>query len=269
VARTAWHILFAALLEERAPPGFELRTEVPLSLEPQRADLLVLRRQPERADDARARVLRQLWPLVDHDALIEFKSTSRPLVRGDLARLCGYGGQYHAREGGRLVRWKHLALVLVVPNLTPTLGEELEVSESRLEPLSPGYHRIAPSMFPTYVVVLDDVADAERDELLGAFGHRRLQSLEARHWWEAHTVNVMQNPALSELEGYDDVLKKLLESIPLELRLSGLKPEERLAGLPAETRVLAMPDEALRALSSAYIATLPSEVQQAIRKRIG
>jgi len=79
----------------------------------------------------------------------------------------------------------------------------------------------------------------------------------------------MQNPALSELEGYDDVLKKLLESIPLELRLSGLKPEERLAGLPAEARVLAMPDEVLRALSPAYIATLPSEVQQAIRKRIG
>jgi hypothetical protein len=53
-----------------------------------------------------------------------------------------------------------------------------------------------------------------------------------------------------------------------EERLVGLKPEERLLGLSEGEQVLAFPDAALRALAPAYIATLPAEVQAAIRARL-
>jgi hypothetical protein len=39
-----WHLAFANLIEQRAPPNFEVQSEVRLSIEPQRADLLLLRR---------------------------------------------------------------------------------------------------------------------------------------------------------------------------------------------------------------------------------
>jgi kynureninase len=63
-----------------------------------------------------------------------------------------------------------------------------------------------------------------------------------------------------EMEGYEEVLQKLLESLPLEERFIGLGPEER---------VLALPDEALHALSEDYLRTLSPATQAVIRQRIG
>lgn len=80
------------------------------------------------------------------------------------------------------------------------------------------------------------------------------------------------------LEGYDDWMERLLANLPVERRLAGLDPEQRLAGLdpeqiaravPAEHRVLALPDDALRALSEEYVATLPDDVQAKVRARRG
>jgi hypothetical protein len=39
-----WHLAFANLMQRCAPPNFEVQSEVRLSLEPQRADMLLLRR---------------------------------------------------------------------------------------------------------------------------------------------------------------------------------------------------------------------------------
>jgi hypothetical protein len=58
--RTAWHVLFAALIEERAPTDVEVTVEHVLTVEPQKADLLLIRPGKDRRDDA-ARVLRRLW----------------------------------------------------------------------------------------------------------------------------------------------------------------------------------------------------------------
>jgi len=44
-SRTMWHVLFADLLKEFAPPGFEVQTEVTLATEPQRADYVIIRRE--------------------------------------------------------------------------------------------------------------------------------------------------------------------------------------------------------------------------------
>ncbi|MBI4703123.1 MAG: hypothetical protein HY744_18555, partial [Deltaproteobacteria bacterium] len=72
-ARTAWHVMFYALLQERRPAAFEVLAEVPLSREPQRADFLLLRRRLQAAPDD-ARVVRELWPRIRLDALLELKT---------------------------------------------------------------------------------------------------------------------------------------------------------------------------------------------------
>ena len=53
-SRTAWHVVFSALIKERAPPGVDVIPELVLTSEPQKADLLLLRRdhEPRRDVDA-------------------------------------------------------------------------------------------------------------------------------------------------------------------------------------------------------------------------
>lgn len=92
---------------------------------------------------------------------------------------------------------------------------------------------------------------------------------------------------IHDLEGYDEIIRKIVTSLPLEQvlsafkpeqRLAGLppeqvlsafKPEQRLAGLPPDQAVLALPDELLRALSEEYLSTLPAAIRAVIRDRIG
>lgn len=83
---------------------------------------------------------------------------------------------------------------------------------------------------------------------------------------------------MHELEGYDEVIRKIVEVLPPEdvlaayrpeQRLAGLLPEQRLAGLAPEQLLLALPDDALRALSDAYLEALPASTRAAIRARIG
>jgi hypothetical protein len=93
------------------------------------------------------------------------------------------------------------------------------------------------------------------------------------------------------LEGHNEVLERLLqsltpeeilraagrtrllESLPPEQRLAGLTLEQRLADLTPEQVLLALlpalPDGAVRALPDDYVRNLPPDIQAAIRRRIG
>ena len=123
-SRTAWHPLFAALVKERAPPGVEVTPEYQLTIEPQRADLLVIRCKDLPREDERAGVMRALWPRLSADTLVEFKSAARPPRFGDFGRLLGYGGQYWAAHTKRLKTAADLTLAMVVASVTPTLLDE-------------------------------------------------------------------------------------------------------------------------------------------------
>jgi predicted nucleotidyltransferase len=105
-----------------------------------------------------------------------------------------------------------------------------------------------------------------------------VQTQEAVHWLESWITEKKSMPNAREREGYDEMLEKLLSSLPPEQvrrhykpeeRLAGLAPEERLAGLAPEEQILALSDEVLRNLSDAFVRTLPRRVQQEIRKRLG
>jgi hypothetical protein len=99
----------------------------------------------------------------------------------------------------------------------------------------------------------------------------------AKRWLEAH-MPMKDISSDEKLEGHDEVLERLLQSLTPEeiLRAAGsarllesLPPEQRLAGMPPEQVLLALPDSVLRALSEDYIRALPAEIQAAIRRRIG
>ncbi|HEU4411775.1 MAG TPA: hypothetical protein VFS43_41420, partial [Polyangiaceae bacterium] len=273
--RTVWHALFAALVLERHPRGFDVLVDVPLSLEPQRADLLLLRKRHTRGRPAAGAVLRGLWPKLGSDTLVEFKSAARPLRRGDLIRLLGYGAQYHAQHAARLDRGE-LGLVLVVPKLSRTLDDELRRLGWRLGAGAGGYHPIEGGPYRGWVVVLEQVGRAEHDEVLAPFVHAKVPNDdEAWGWWQQRLWGpdggaVMPNVA--NLEGYDELVARMLSRVPpsrlgrvlamLPAKTRAALPAKALAALPAET-LAALPAETLAALPAEALAALPAETRVA------
>jgi hypothetical protein len=170
--RTAWHPPFAALIRERAPSNVEVEAEVMLTLEPQKADLLLIHRHGERIGEGQ--VLRKLWPMLSKHTLVEYKSVARPPRPGDWIRLQGYASQYHAPRFQELDGPENLSLVLVTASMTPTLTREAAEMGWGLVDLGGGYYRVDGWNYASFLVLLDEVSDAEQDPLLGAFGHRTL-----------------------------------------------------------------------------------------------
>jgi hypothetical protein len=126
---------------------------------------------------------------------------------------------------------------------------------------------------------------------------RSPRTSEVIEWLRGHT-NILENEMYryDQLKGHDDMVRKIAESIPAEIKLATLTIEERLAGiataerlagiataerlagvpmdeiarmLPEQQVILALPIDALRGLSREYIQTLPEDLQTKIRERTG
>jgi len=135
-------------------------------------------------------------------------------------------------------------------------------------------------------------ADAFDDKERELFYH--LAQLIAQLASDPKWKEIMKDAALVEASA-EATIKDLLAKLPAAWRLAGLKPEERLVGLKPEERlvglkpeerlvglkpeerlagldpahaVLALPVEVLRALAPDYLATLPDDVQAAVRARL-
>ena len=104
------------------------------------------------------------------------------------------------------------------------------------------------------------MAEAEDDDLLRPFGHNMAHTQEAKRWFLEQNGSTVEGVKTSDLEGYDEMVQKLLD---------GLSPEQRLAGLAPEQALLALPDETLRTFPDNYLATLSEPTRAAIRARIG
>ena len=244
VATTLWHQAFSQLLIERCPPSSEIRTEVQLSQYPSRVDLLLLRRIKQPPRDQDARILRGLWPLLSDTTLADFKSPSREFRAGELLRLFRYGLEYHEINVADVANRASMTLVLIVPRENKALRDELAMLGYALESVSPGYLRVRGGlMYTTYIVLLEKVADAEHDDFVGIFTKQRaIRDEQARHWMHQWLVGKVTMRDSENLEGYDEMLDKLLASIPPEKRLAGLSPDDIVDSLSEEQR------EALAAL---------------------
>jgi hypothetical protein len=256
--RTAWHVLLAALLTQRAPRRFEVRSEVPFSNEPLRADYLLLRSIAESDDDAGT--LRRLWGLLTKDAIVEFKSIGRPYRSRNLDRLCSYLHLYYADELKRIEQRSDVCGVLLVLERSRSLDADVTALGLVWHDLGDGYWELSGGAFALYVAEIDVVAEAEDDDLLRSLGHSEARTGEGRRWFSQQVGSEEFAMSMQELEGYDEVIRKLVSTLPPEQVLSAYSPEQML---------LAMPDEMLRALSDAYVETLSEPTRAAIRARIG
>jgi len=276
-ARTAWHVLLAALLAQWGPQSFEYRSEVPLSSEPLRGDFLLLRRAVLGLD-ATAHTLRRLWDLLPKETILEFKSVGRPYRSRNLHRLFSYLCLYYADQVERLAEQADLAGVLLVPARTPSLYADALAMGLRWRDLGDGYARLEGGAFALYVVEIDVAADAEDDDLLRLFGHGEPHTIEARQWLAQQIGSEKAGMTMEENEEFEAIMTKLLAKLEPKYRFAGLTPEERLAGLAPEQRVagltpeqvlLTLPVETLRALPYAYVDTLYEPTRVAIHARIG
>ncbi|WP_437728606.1 hypothetical protein [Sorangium sp. So ce861] len=241
--RTAWHVLFAALLSQRGSRSFEVRVEVPLSTEPLRADYLLLRKNAAPDASEPAGTLRKLWALLSKDAIVEFKSIGRPYRRRNLDRLFSYLHLYCADNLERIEQRSDLGGVLLVPTRTRSLDADVADLGLGWDDLGDGYWRLRGGAFALVVVEIEAVAAAENDDLLRLFGHDEAPTLAARRWLAQQVGAEEIAMAMHDLEGFDEVVRKLLSTLPPEQVLSAFPPEQRVAGLPPEQVLSAFPPE--------------------------
>ena len=295
--RTAWHTAFGRFLGQHMPPEFDLEVEHTLTTEPQRADYLILRKKEVEVTNPKpARTLRFLWDRLPEHTLVEYKSVHRRFRRGDGARFLGYGHQYQVQLIEQKIDFGHLAQVLIVPSWTPRLKTEAQHLKWYFKDLEEGYYEACFAPYPLYLVVIDKVARAEQDELLGAFGHGDLTRTEHLQWWRTNVLGPQGDIDMQEQEDFEDLValaakhlsvdrllalvpeeqrtrglkpEQLLALVPEEQRTRGLKPEQRTRGLSAEESFLVLPDEALARLPDSLIASLPEAIRARIHQRLG
>lgn len=274
-----WHLAFVYLVTQRAPPNFEVLSEVRLTIEPQRADMLLLRRKDAAYRDELATVFRRLWRWLAKVTVLEYKSpTNYAFKPGDLMRLWVYGALYELSHWAEL-RQPDITLVLVVASITPTLQDELVRLDVQMVDLGGGYARIDGLRYTCYVAIIDEVCEAERDEFLQVFSHHEVRSSKAAKWakqWIRERLS-MKAPTLEEEQEADEWLQEIIDRMPVERLLRGddpakfmakFAPEQRLAGLDMQEVLAMMPIATLQNLADSYINSLAPHIQQKIRQRL-
>jgi hypothetical protein len=290
--RTAWHYFFNLLLMERGSKRFEYHPEELLTQALQHMDWLVVFRRdllpdaPELLDPGTTLV--GLWTVLPDVSILEYKSASRGYRLREINRLMGYSHQYFSAHADTIGTLGDLMAVLIVSRRNEALMQDLTDNHLRQEPLAPGYTRLLGQSMPMMLVDLSEIAAHEQRDIVSIFADGARTTPEARDWWYAH-YGTKENNTMdpSRLEGFKELERKFLASVSLEDRLAGitpeeilahlkpeerlvgLKPEERLAGLTPEQSVLALPDVILAQLPESLFATLPNDVREVIRARIG
>src|SRR5882672_7376482 len=253
-----------------------------------RLDYLLLRKLTPEGEpvDHRAQTLLHLRPLLPRVSVVEYKSPGHPYRSGQLDRLWGYVHTYFANQralprhradgalltpadGGPEVREREdLCAVLIVAARLPSLAADVEAMGLTWEDLGSGYLRVHDGLFTLYVVELDVAGPAEGDDLLHSFGHGTLRSPEARWFWMELVGSKEAAMTMQDMEGYKELMDKMLDTLPAEQVLSHYAPEQRLAGLDRDHQALALPIEVVRLLPEAYLRSLSPEVEAEIRRRL-
>src|SRR5262249_6183408 len=117
-------------------------------------------------------------------------------------------------------------------------------------------------------------------------GSGKALSPEARRFWMELVGSKEVAMSMQDMEGYKELMDKLLDTLPTEQVLSHYAPEQvlqhyapeqvlqhyapeqRLAGLDRDHQALALPLEVLPMLSEEYLRSLSPEVEAELRRRL-
>ena len=261
---TAWHPLFVWLIQQvLAAEWWDVLPEAQLTLEPQRADAIVIRRRDVAdvfqviAYTAQWMNLRGLTEPGDVSIRVVASSISPRFLR----QVKAMGGAVEA-TGMRGVLEGHLGVfplrvvdaVAAYPSAHEHLlyGVSADVlrDPSRLPPLDARETRL-------YHLLAQGVRQDRRDP--------------------TKKRRVMKDRELVDMT-MDQVRRMIVESLTPEERVAGLTSEERLRGIPPEERlrdvspehaILALSDTMLAQLPETFLAGLPEDVQAKVRARLG
>ena len=304
--RTAWHYYLELLLQEKAPSNFEIRAEEPVTHALQHIDWLILRRLVGPSPPTPGETLVELWPMLPAVSIVEFKSLSKGYRPRDLHRLIGYGHQYFSVNLTEVEARADLALVLMVAERNRTLDRDLADLGLRERREREGYTHLDGLAFPTLLVDLTTVARRTSEDLIALFARDPSARAAAKDWWYDHHGTVRKSTMdPTRLEGHEELERRFVQSVPVEMRLDGLTPEQRLAGLAPEQQLMGLtpeqrlaglapeqrlaglaPEQWLAGVSEAeqllalsphllqqlpddYIASLPTDLQVRVRARRG
>ena len=70
-----------------------------------------------------------------------------------------------------------------------------------------------------------------------------------------------------QMEEFEALERRFIDSLTPEQRLAGLRPEDRLVDLSEGEAVLALPDAVLLALTDAFVETLPDDIRRTVCTR--
>src|SRR4029079_9913168 len=127
--------------------------------------------------------------------------------------------------------------VLVVAARSPSLDADVEAMGLTWEDLGGGYLKVHDGLFTLFVVELDVAGPAEGDDLLHSFGHGTLRSPEARWFWMELVWSEGAVMNMQDMEGYKELMDKMLDTLPAEQVLSHYAPEQVLSHYAPEQRL--------------------------------
>ncbi|MFM7205028.1 MAG: hypothetical protein ACKO6N_30000 [Myxococcota bacterium] len=290
---TPYHAAFYQLLRRLLPPNFEVQAEYPLYREPQRIDMLVVRRGLKEEVGAE----QELPSLVSHlgeVTLLEFKGPTDVVSGEDISRLLGYGCQYGVMEGRGP---EDLTLGLIGSSFGERVLKRVSGHGGRLEWVSQGVwegHLGGSVLFGLETGELWEAGEHERLWYLLSPGFVREPERAKELTEMQRLVYIMmvdrllslskeERMALTNYEALktevEEIMARYMRGLPLEKRLEGLpaeevlkayrpeevlkayRPEERLAGMKVDDVLKAFkPEELVAALTPEALALLKSHL---------
>jgi hypothetical protein len=263
---TAWHPLLIILLRYVLPgQWYELLSEVQLTLEPQRADAIIIRRLYALEPPPQLRHLRSILDdLRDHN-LIHFKGATDELEASDVFQILTYITQWMNLQG--LTDPSVISLRVVASEISPRFLKQvtlmggslnltdlagvydgnlgvfhLRVIATAIAYDQPGEHEL----FPVSSAVLKHPDRAPLDILTTDLYYLFAQSIVQLR--KDPKRRPMKDEALVQ-HSIESITEKMLSIATVEQKLRGLKPEDRLRGLKPEEILRGLkPEDRLRGL---------------------
>jgi hypothetical protein len=249
--RTQWHPMLVALLERYLPKGFKLYPEYSLSRLPQRADIVVVRREGSEA--ARAEKIHSILDHLRAHTLIEHKGPTDDLAGEDCLILLGYGYQY--MRIAKITDPSEVCLMVVADRIPASFLAQLQLCGGELIEQEHGLWRGRAGRFVLHGVETSKAAEVDR--LLFSFSRgflahpdavRRLDREELRVYIGLCRQVEQFRRARGTMATKDNEEFQKAQHEALKSLMSMLTAEERIEGLPADQLLAALTPEQLEEL---------------------
>ena len=166
-----WTTLFTAVLARHAPSGIEIHGDLSIK----KGETLALKQANVIANDTK--LLKGLWEHLPMASIIQFRAPTYQENPGDWIHLLQSTSEYHSPRFGEFHSCEDLAMVIVVPQISPILIHEAQYMHWDIQPISDGYYSVLGTPYRTYIVATNEVSISENDPLLSIFATKNIPGL--------------------------------------------------------------------------------------------